>query len=56
MTFKQSKYYDTNLANFVVLPKELQNEINKSDDEKNLDFSNLFNTHPQNVFLGESFD
>jgi hypothetical protein len=31
------------LSNFVVLPKELQFEINKSDDEKNIDFTNFFN-------------
>jgi hypothetical protein len=38
----------------VILPKELQNEINKSDDEKNIDFANIF--QKKNVQLDESFD
>jgi len=32
----------------------LQNEINKSDDEKNIDFANILQN--KNVYFGESFD
>jgi hypothetical protein len=42
------------LSNFIILPRELQNEINKSDDEKTIDFANILNKKP--VFFGESFD
>ena len=42
------------MSNFIILPRELQNEINKSDDEKNIDFANILYNKP--VFFGESFD
>ena len=53
-TFKQPRYTETQLSNFIILPRELQNEINKSDDEKTIDFANILNKKP--VFFGESFD
>lgn len=50
VTFKLPRYKENQLSNVVVLPKELQKDINKSDDEKHEFGLEEWKEDPQNIF------